>query len=111
MMGVLTGKYLNDQKPAGARFTIFGRNIDRYNPPYAQEAVAKYVEITKRYNLQPAAMALAYVAQCNFTTSVILGATSVEQLTEDMLAGYLTLSTYILTEIESIYKVHPDPTA
>ncbi len=110
-MGVLTGKYLGGQKPAGARFTIFERNVDRYNPDRAQEAIACYIDIAKKYSLAPAAMALAYVTQRSFTTSVILGATSVEQLTEDLGAGNLVLSAEVLEDIENVYRQYPDPTA
>ncbi len=110
-MGVLTGKYLGGQKPLNARFTIFERNIDRYNPPHTQEAVEKYVAIAKKYNVSPAAMALAYVSMRDFTTSVILGATTVDQLTEDMQARDLELTSELLAEIENVYKLHPDPTA
>ncbi len=110
-MGVLTGKYLNGQKPEGARFTIFERNVERYNPPHAQEAIAKYVEIAKQAGIEPSVLALAYVRQKQFTTSVIVGATSVEQLAEDMKARDLDLSSDILADIEKVYKQFPDPTA
>jgi aryl-alcohol dehydrogenase-like predicted oxidoreductase len=40
-MGVLTGKYLGGAKPEGARFTLFERNGERYNPPRAQESVQR----------------------------------------------------------------------
>jgi aryl-alcohol dehydrogenase-like predicted oxidoreductase len=110
-MGVLTGKYLDGQKPAGARFTIFERNVERYNPGHAQEAVREYVRLAQEADLEPAAMALAYAKMRPFTTSVILGATSVEQLKTDMLAADLTLSSHVLKKIESIYKHFPDPTA
>lgn len=110
-MGVLTGKYLDGQKPAGARFTIFERNKDRYNPPHAQEAVRTYVELARANNMDPAVLALAFAKQRAFTTSVILGATSVEQLTTDMQAADVTLSPEIMQEIEKIYTQFPDPTA
>ena len=110
-MGVLTGKYLKGNKPAGARFTIFERNVERYNPSHAQEAVSRYVDLAKQNSLDPAAMALAYVRQKQFTTSVILDATSVEQLASDMVAGDLMLSLDVLKSIETIYKEFPDPTA
>ena len=110
-MGVLTGKYLQGAKPAGARFTLYERNVERYNPPHAQDAVEKYVTIAHKHGLNPAAMALAYVRMKPFTTSVILGATSVEQLAECMQAADLVLSPEILRDIEEVYRTHPDPTA
>ncbi len=110
-MGVLTGKYLGGAKPAGARFTIFERNVDRYNPPRAQDAIAAYVALAKKYAIEPAALAIAFAASRAYTTSVILGATSVEQLQVDMSAADLVLTPDIRADIEAIYNQYPDPTA
>lgn len=110
-MGVLTGKYLNGNKPAGARFTIFERNVARYNPLRAQTAIAAYVELAQKNSLDPAVLALAFASSRTFTTSVILGATSVAQLEIDMKTADTVLSPEILAEIESIYHENPDPTA
>jgi aryl-alcohol dehydrogenase-like predicted oxidoreductase len=60
-MGVLSGKYLDGAKPQGARFSLFERNNDRYDPPRAQAAIKRYVELAKDNNLDPAQMALAFV--------------------------------------------------
>lgn len=109
-MGVLTGKYLGGAQPAGARFTIQQRNSARYNPEHAQEAVFKYVELAKKYDMSPAELALAFVAAQQFTTSVIIGATSLEQLKTCIDAGELELSSELLADIQKIYEVHPDPT-
>lgn len=110
-MGVLSGKYLGGQKPAGARFTIYERNADRYNPQRAQPAVETYMNVAKKHGLDPAAMALAYAATRPFTTSVILGATSVEQLQIDLSAADVVLTPEILKDIEAVYAAYPDPTA
>jgi aryl-alcohol dehydrogenase-like predicted oxidoreductase len=109
-MGVLTGKYLNGAKPAGARFTLFMRNEARYNPPHAQTAISRYVEIAQKHGLDPAAMAIAFVTSRPFTTSTIVGATSVAQLAADIAAGDLVLSSDVLADIENIYREIPDPT-
>lgn len=110
-MGVLTGKYLRGAKPAGARFTLYERNAGRYNPPRAQEAVQRYIDIATKHGLDPATMALAYAAGKAFTTSVILGATSVQQLSANITAGSIELSAEVLADIEAVYSEYPDPTA
>ncbi len=51
--GVLSGKYLGGAKPAGARFTLFTRNSERYNNPHVQEAIAAYVQLARDNNLDP----------------------------------------------------------
>ncbi|MDE2031161.1 MAG: NADP(H)-dependent aldo-keto reductase [Patescibacteria group bacterium] len=109
-MGVLSGKYLGGAKPEKARFTVTKRNSERYNPEHAQVAIARYVEIAKKYNLDPSQMALAFVLSRPFNTSVIIGATTIEQLSSDIKSADLVLSDEVLNEIESVYKEIPDPT-
>lgn len=109
-MGVLTGKYLDGAKPAGARFTETMRNSERYNSPQAQLPVEKYVALAKKYDLDPAQMALAFVVAQRFTTSVIIGATKLEQLKVCIDAAELELSTDLLSDIQAVYEEHPDPT-
>jgi aryl-alcohol dehydrogenase-like predicted oxidoreductase len=109
-MGVLSGKYLDGAKPEGARFTETMRNSERYNPPHAEPVTKKYVELAKKYDMSPAEMALAFVAAQRFTTSVIIGATKMEQLKSCIDAGELELSDELLKDIQAIYAVHPDPT-
>lgn len=109
-MGVLTGKYLDGAKPAGARFTETMRNSDRYNPPHAEPVVRKYIEVAKKHDMSPAEMALAFVAAQRFTSSVIIGATKMDQLKSCIDAGELELSQELLADIQSIYTDHPDPT-
>ncbi len=110
-MGVLSGKYLDGAKPAGARFTLWERNAARYNPDQAQGAVRLYVELAQKHGLDPAQMALAFVNSRSFTTSTIIGATTMEQLKADIESAQITLSDDLLREIAAIYKTHPDPTA
>ena len=73
--GVLTGKYLDGARPVGARFTITNRNSERYNPPHAQGAIKKYIDLAQKHGLDPAQMALAFIISRPFVTSTIIGAT------------------------------------
>lgn len=109
-MGVLTGKYLDGARPEGARFTETMRNSDRYNPPHAQETIRKYVEVAKKHGLDPAAMAIAFVRSRQFTTSAIIGATTMEQLKTCIDAAELELAPEVLADINEIYVEHPDVT-
>lgn len=109
-MGVLTGKYLGGARPEGARFTIQNRNSERYNPQQAQETIQAYVDVAKKHNLDPAAMAIAFVRSREFTTSAIIGVTKMEQLKTVIDAAELELSEDVLADINAIYEAHPDPT-
>ncbi len=111
-MAVLTGKYLNGEKPAGARFTISvsDKHRVRYNPASAQTAIERYVTLAREHGLDPAQIAIAFVLSRPFVTSVILGATSIKQLKTDIDAAQVTLDAETLAGIDAIYKEHPDPT-
>jgi aryl-alcohol dehydrogenase-like predicted oxidoreductase len=109
--GVLSGKYLGGAMPAGARHTLFERNRERYNNEYSQPAVAAYVEVAKRHGLDPAQMALAFVNDRAFTTSNIIGATSMEQLESDIASADITLSEAVMADIAEVYRRYPDPHA
>lgn len=106
--GTLTGKYLNGAKPAGARNTLFSR-FTRYSGEQAQKAVAAYVDIARRHNLDPAQMALAFVRQQPFVASTLLGATTLEQLKSNVESLHLTLSQEVLAEIEAVHQVYTYP--
>ena len=109
--GVLTGKYLGGAKPAGARFTLFARDSDRYNPPHAQEAIRRYVELAEKHGLDPSQMALAFINDRPFVIANIIGATSLEQLKADIASIDIKLSREVMEGIATIYREIPDPTA
>jgi len=106
--GTLTGKYLNGAKPAGARNTLFSR-FTRYSSEQSQKAVAAYVDIAKRHNLDPAQMALAFVRRQPFVASTLLGATTMEQLKTNVESLHLELSDEVLAEIEAVHQVYTYP--
>lgn len=106
--GVLSGKYLNNQHPEGARLTLFSR-FSRYNNTQAISATASYVEVAKQAGLSPCQMALAYVNSRPFVTSNIIGATTLGQLEENLSSADITLSANVLEAIESIHVQHPNP--
>lgn len=105
--GVLTGKYL-DQQPENARLTRWP-NYSRYSNPQAIEATRRYVELARRFQLDPAQMALAFVNSRPFLTANIIGATSMEQLRNNIASEKLILTEEILSEIELIHQSIPNP--
>lgn len=106
--GVLSGKYLNGARPPGARLTLFER-FDRYSNPQAELAAADYVELARRYGLDPAQMALAWVTSRPFVTSTIIGTTTLEQLDTNLACLDLTLSDEVAREIDAIHTLRPNP--
>jgi aryl-alcohol dehydrogenase-like predicted oxidoreductase len=106
--GVLTGKYLNQEKPLNARLTLYDR-FDRYNNENATRATQQYVDLANKYELSPAQMALAFVNTRKFVTSTIIGATTMQQLKTNIASIDLILSDELLEEIEMIHSDIPNP--
>ena len=106
--GALSGKYLNNQKPEGARLTLFER-FNRYLNPQATKATEAYVNLAKKNDLDPSQMALSYVSSRPFLTSNIIGATTMEQLKMDIESINIELSDDVIKDIESIHEKIPNP--
>ncbi len=106
--GFLTGKYING-KPEKARATLFQGFGQRYFKPNVQEAVAAYVEIAQRHQLSPAQLAIAFVRSRWFVTSTIIGATTLEQLKENIASVNLVLDKDILAELDAVNVRYPNP--
>ena len=106
--GVLSGKYIDGARPENARLTLF-ENYTRYIKPNALEATKAYVALAQQHGLDPAQMALAYVNTRPFLTSTIIGATSVEQLVDDIESIDIKLTPEVLAQIEVIHQRFPNP--
>ncbi|BAT51189.1 Aldo/keto reductase [Nostoc sp. NIES-3756] len=106
--GFLTGKYLHG-KPEKARVTLFQNFGQRYLKPKVSEVVAAYVDIAKRHNISPAQLAIAFVRSRWFVTSTIIGATTLEQLKENIESVNVTLDKEILEEIDAVHLQSPNP--
>lgn len=107
--GTLTGKYLDGAEPKGARLTDFYRTASRYNNEYVQPAIRRYVEIAKKYDMDPAQMALAFVNQQPFVDANIIGATTLEQLETDIKSIDTKIPAEAMQEIEEVQREMPDP--
>ena len=101
--GALSGKYVGGARPEGARLSRWGHYFTRYLSPRAQQATAAYVKLAQSAGLDPSQMALAYVHSRPFVTSTIIGATSMQQLKDNLASYELKLSPDLLKEIEALY--------
>lgn len=106
--GVLSGKYLSNQQPNGARMTRWP-DYARYSNDLAIEATHRYVKLANEHQLDPAQMALAYVNSREFLTSTIIGATSMQQLQRNIASIDIDLSEEVLKGIEAIHREIPNP--
>ncbi|AMO55749.1 aldo/keto reductase [Endozoicomonas montiporae] len=107
--GTLSGKYLNDQKPANSRLALFEQYQRYTSSPQSLLATEAYVNLAKESGLDPAQMALAFVTSRFFVSSAIIGATNLEQLNSNLRSSELTLSNDVLEAIEEIHLQYPNP--
>lgn len=107
--GMLSGKYLNDARPKGSRWTFVQRQGLFRDKTQAHEATHRYAEIARRANMTPSQLALAWCQQVHGVTSTIIGATTPSQLTENIAAFELTLDEAVLRQIHDVYKRYPQP--
>ena len=107
-MGMLCGKYLDGARPAGARLTLYTR-FTRYSNPQAEAATRAYVELARAHGIPPTHLALAWVNQRPFVTSNLIGATTLEQLKENIDSADVALPAEVLEEIERIHARQPNP--
>ena len=108
--GYLSGKYRNNSFPKDSRME---RDFDfwkyRYNTPNLDNAVDEYYKISNKYNLNMSQMSIKFCEMQEFMTSVIIGATNMEQLKTDIESVNVNLSNEVIKEINNVQKIYPNP--
>lgn len=107
--GVLTGKYLNNARPAGSRWTMSQRNGLFRDSPQAHAAVAEYKKIADQHGISTAQLALAWCNKVDGVTSTIIGATTLEQLKDDIDAFDLQFSEKLNQQTNDVLALYPAP--
>lgn len=105
--GFLSGKYLNGY-PENSRMKTFPQ-FTRYTNENSFKVTKMYKKLAESNGLTLSQMALAFVNQQQFVTSTIIGATSLEQLKDNIASFDLVLSNELLLEIEKIQELQPNP--
>ncbi|MFZ5524229.1 MAG: NADP(H)-dependent aldo-keto reductase [Pseudomonadota bacterium] len=106
--GHLSGKYVADPQAKG-RITLFPNFGQRYAKPNVPAATKEYMRIAREAGLSPAQMALAFARSRWFTGSVMLGATSLQQLKENLDSADVTLPAEVLEKIDAVHRLYPNP--
>lgn len=107
--GQLTAKYLDNPKAHG-RLTIFPPTWSpRYLRALVAEAVKRYAELARANGMTPAQMALAWCYSRWFVASTIIGATTLEQLKEDIDALSTPLPEHVIESINTIHREITNP--
>ena len=108
-VGYLTGKYRNKKIPKNSRLDLFYENYPRYHNQRTYEAVDEYFKISEKYNISLSQLALAFVNSRDFVTSNIIGATTMEQLQENIDSIDISLNENVMNEINLIHEKIPNP--
>ena len=106
--GTLTGKYLGGNMPKNARLTLFP-HYDRFSNKESKKAIQKYYDLAKENGMSLTTMALSFVNDRSFVTSNIIGATSIDQLKENIDSYKIFLSDELLDKINIIHNNQPNP--
>ena len=106
--GYLTGKYRNNNLPEKSRMSLF-KDFTRYKNKNGQKAVEEYYKISKKYNIDFAQLSLKFCEIQSFVTSVIIGATTMQQLKTNIESVNVVLTEEIINEINEIQKIYPNP--
>ena len=107
--GYLTGKYRNKNFHKGSRME---RDFDfwtRYRKPNTEAAVELYFKICEKHNLNMTQMSIKFCEIQEFMTSVIIGATTMEQLKSDIESVNVNLSNDVIEEINQVQTIYPNP--
>lgn len=106
--GLLTGKY-RSRTDKSSRLGLFGDWFTRYSNDECISAVERYYDIAKKHNLSLTHLALAFVNTRPFVTSNIIGATTIDQLKENIESVNVNLTEEIIEEINEVHSSQPNP--
>ena len=110
-MGTLSGKYETGSIPLNSRMELFPEFMQRYQTAGARQAISSYVQLACEYGISPAHLALGYVNSRPFVSSNIIGATSLEQLQQNIESVDVEISEELEQAIQAIHRSNKNPTA
>jgi aryl-alcohol dehydrogenase-like predicted oxidoreductase len=105
--GVLSGKYQNGL-PENSRMKLFP-NFVRYSNDNCFKATQMYQDLAHSLGLTLTELAIAFVNHQSFVTSTIIGATTIDQLEENITAFDVMLTHDVLLKINEIQEKIPNP--
>ena len=107
--GRLSGKYLNNSKPKNARYTLWPGRFSRHLTARGDFAVKKYFKLAKEFNLTMVQLAQSFVNSRPFVTSNIIGATTMDQLKENVESINIEFTNEMMERVNEIHNNNPNP--
>lgn len=110
--GILSGKYNQKFIPEDARFSIYLKYPEKRVREHAKrffndktlKATEKFLEVAKKYEINPVTLAVAYSKHFSFVASTIVGVRKLEQLDDLLNAMDVKLNREILKDIKKIQE-------
>ena len=106
--GGLSGKYRNGKMPKDSRMALF-KGWERHLNPLAMEAYDKYFKLAKDFNLTMVQLAQSFVNSRPFVTSNIIGATTMNQLKENVESINIEFTDEMMERVNEIHNNNPNP--
>lgn len=109
--GVLSGKYQDGARPAGARFSLYEQGSPRgqtMTRRFVNEgtlsSTARFARIAREAGLPVSTLAVAWSLAHDFVGSTIIGATTAAQLTDTLAAAEVKLTPDVLAACNEVSK-------
>ena len=106
--GMLTGKYINELAPPDARLNRYS-HYKRYKNSIACNATKEYVALARKWQIDPAHLAISWILSKPFLTSVIIGFSNEQQLRHNLKSVDVHISGELHKSIEKIHLKIPNP--
>ena len=106
--GILTGKYIDGAVPKNSRASI-KPGLDGRLSQHIGLPLRAYMNLAKDMKIKPEQLALAFCLTRPFMTSVIIGATTEQQLRSALQCVEVKMDKAALDGIQDIYRQYPAP--
>ena len=106
--GGLSGKYRNGKMPKDSRMALF-KGWERHLNPLAMKAYDEYFKLAKDFNLSMVQLAQSFVNSRPFVTSNIIGATTMDQLKENVESINIEFTDEMMERVNEIHNNNPNP--
>ena len=106
--GGLSGKYRNGKMPKDSRMALF-KGWERHLNPLAMKAYDEYFKLAKDLNLTMVQLAQSFVNSRPFVTSNIIGATTMDQLKENVESINIEFTDEMMERVNEIHNNNPNP--
>ncbi len=107
--GLLSGKYHDKTDTPENRINQFDDEMTRYDNSPSWEATSRYIQIARDFGITPTQLSLAFVNTQPWVTSNIIGATTMEQLKEDIASLDVDFTPEMLKAVNDVHAEISNP--